>query len=82
MRPAYFPELGGFVETPVFRRAELLPGARIEGPAVVEEDESTVVVVPDAPAVVLASGLLRIDLAQARGFSQPTPTLATTEANR
>jgi N-methylhydantoinase A len=40
-RRAYFPSLGGLVECPVYARQELLPGARIEGPALIEEAEST-----------------------------------------
>ncbi len=38
---------GGFVETPVYRRAELLPGQALDGPAVIEEDESTLIVPPE-----------------------------------
>jgi N-methylhydantoinase A len=45
-RAAYFPALGGFVETPVYDRYGLEPGARFEGPAIVEERESTLVVGP------------------------------------
>jgi N-methylhydantoinase A len=45
-RVAYFPELGGFVETPVFNRYGLAPGASIDGPAVIEERESTVIMGP------------------------------------
>jgi N-methylhydantoinase A len=45
-RQAYFPELGGFVETPVFDRYGLAPGSLIDGPAVIEERESTVVMGP------------------------------------
>lgn len=36
----------GFVDTPVYRRVELLPGQALDGPAVVEEDESTLIVPP------------------------------------
>jgi N-methylhydantoinase A len=46
-REAYFPELGGFVETPVYDRYSLPLGERLTGPAVVEERESTTVVLPD-----------------------------------
>jgi N-methylhydantoinase A len=49
-RPAYFGESRGFVETPVFDRYRLGPGAVIEGPAIVEERESTIVVGPGARA--------------------------------
>ncbi len=47
-RRAYFPEAGGFVETPVYDRYALRPGARFEGPAIVEERESTAVLGPGA----------------------------------
>jgi len=51
-RPAYFGEHGGFVDTPVFDRYLLGPGAVLEGPAIVEERESTIVVGPGARASV------------------------------
>jgi len=44
-RRVYFPE-AGWTMTPVYRRAELRPGAEIEGPAVIESDDSTVLVPP------------------------------------
>ena len=46
-RKAYFPELGGYSETPVYDRYSLLPGADFNGPAIVEERESTVIVGPE-----------------------------------
>jgi N-methylhydantoinase A len=46
-RKAYFPELGGYVDTPVYDRYGLSPGAGFDGPAIVEERESTVIVGPD-----------------------------------
>jgi len=46
MRQAYFPELGEFVEISVFDRYCLTPGAIVEGPAVVEERESTAIIGP------------------------------------
>ena len=45
-RPAYFPERGGPVETPVYDRYALRPGDRFPGPAIIEERESTAVVGP------------------------------------
>jgi N-methylhydantoinase A len=47
-RPAYFPEAGGFIETPVYDRYRMAQGFRFEGPAIVEERESTLVVGPGA----------------------------------
>src|SRR5690606_13322070 len=35
-RPAYFPEAGGFVSTPVYDRYALPLGMRIAGPAILE----------------------------------------------
>ena len=43
-RKAYFPELGGYHDVPVYNRYGLLPGANLTGPAIVEERESTVIV--------------------------------------
>jgi len=47
-RPAYFPEAGGFVDTPVYDRYLMAQDDRFEGPAIVEERESTLVVGPGA----------------------------------
>jgi N-methylhydantoinase A len=47
-RAAYFPEATGYVDTPVYDRYALGPGARLVGPAIVEERESTTVVGPGA----------------------------------
>ena len=51
-RQAWHPELGGLTATPVYDRYRLAPGARIEGPAIVEERESTLVIGPGGTGVV------------------------------
>ena len=56
-RPVYFPRTR-WVDTPVFERAELPPGAFFDGPAIVEEREATTVVTPEARARVDAAGNL------------------------
>jgi N-methylhydantoinase A/oxoprolinase/acetone carboxylase beta subunit len=56
------PRAGGFVATPVYRRAGLAPGLRFTGPAVVEEAGSTLVVGPGAEARVAPSGPIVVDL--------------------
>jgi N-methylhydantoinase A len=43
-RAAYSPELGGMLATPVYDRYRLGPGARAQGPAIIEERESTSVI--------------------------------------
>jgi N-methylhydantoinase A len=57
-RPVHFAEAGGFVETPVHDRYALPAGARFEGPAIVEEYDSTLVVHPGFIAEVDVHGNL------------------------
>jgi N-methylhydantoinase A len=45
-RPAWFADSGGWVETSVYDRYSLQPGASVGGPALLEERESTVIVGP------------------------------------
>ncbi|MBP2364531.1 hydantoinase/oxoprolinase family protein [Pseudonocardia parietis] len=40
-RPVCFDAADGFVDTPVYRRSDLVPGAVVDGPAIVEEFGST-----------------------------------------
>jgi N-methylhydantoinase A/oxoprolinase/acetone carboxylase beta subunit len=51
-RRAWFPETGGWTECAVYDRYALAPGARLEGPAIVEERESTSVLPPGTSAAV------------------------------
>jgi N-methylhydantoinase A len=51
-RRAYFPKLGGMVDTPVYDRYALAPGAQVCGHAIVEERESTLIVGPGARITV------------------------------
>jgi N-methylhydantoinase A len=61
-RPVYFDEAGGFVATPVYRRERLLAGHALEGPAIVEQMDSTSVILPrqrgtiDAHANIIIEG--------------------------
>jgi N-methylhydantoinase A len=45
-RPVYFEEAGGFVETPIYWRDHLAPGAALNGPAVVEQYDTTTLLHP------------------------------------
>jgi N-methylhydantoinase A len=51
-RRAYFPEARAYVDTPVYDRYRLAPGASFPGPAIVEERESTAVIGPSAAASI------------------------------
>ena len=61
-RAAYF-ELGGFADVLVYDRYRLRPGDAFDGPAIVEERESTVVLGPNACARVDDTLNLIADLA-------------------
>ena len=61
-RPAYFGESGDFVETTVYDRARLVPGDEVRGPAVLEEEGSTLVIGPGGTARVAASGNVVVTL--------------------
>jgi N-methylhydantoinase A len=61
-RGVWFAEEGRFVEARVVDRYLLGPGAVVEGPAVVEERESTMVIGPGGRARVDGVGNLEVDL--------------------
>lgn len=64
-RMAYFPEAGGMVPTQVLNRYSLEPGRRYEGPALVEERESTTVVLPGDQLYISDAGNLIIEIGKA-----------------
>lgn len=45
-RPVYFPSEGGFVDTAVYRGSALCPGNCLVGPAIIEEENTSIVVHP------------------------------------
>ncbi|MDP6603378.1 MAG: hydantoinase B/oxoprolinase family protein, partial [Rhodospirillales bacterium] len=61
-RKAYFPEAGGFTETPVYDRYALATGKHIEGPAIIEEWEASTVVSPGDTVTVDEHGNLRLTI--------------------
>ncbi|TMJ33470.1 MAG: hypothetical protein E6G96_04635 [Alphaproteobacteria bacterium] len=61
-REAYFPELGGMIRTPVIDRYRMGPGETFEGPCLVEERESTSVILPGDGARVDELGHLLIEI--------------------
>ncbi|MGA9867225.1 MAG: hydantoinase/oxoprolinase family protein, partial [Acetobacteraceae bacterium] len=62
-RKAWFAEAGGFADTPVYARDRLTVGTRIDGPALIEEAESTAVVGPSAHVILDRFGnlIMRFD---------------------
>ncbi|MBN1226671.1 MAG: hydantoinase/oxoprolinase family protein [Deltaproteobacteria bacterium] len=62
IRNAYSPVVGDFIPYTVYDRYLLFPGAQFNGPAIIEERESTAVVGEDASISVDDFGFLWIDL--------------------
>jgi N-methylhydantoinase A len=61
-RRVYLPEAAGFVECPVYDRYRLGVGAEVAGPAIVEERETTAVLLPGDRGRVDEHGHLLIDV--------------------
>jgi N-methylhydantoinase A len=64
-RNAYFPEAGGMVPTKIIDRYALTPDDRITGPALVEERESTTVILPGDTITMTTAGNLLIEIGSA-----------------
>lgn len=63
VRTAYFPETADMVQTTVYDRVRLVPGQTYEGPAIVEEPESTLIVGPGGRFVVSSRGNIVVEIA-------------------
>ena len=61
-RPVFFPEFRDFRPTAVYDRYALTPGDAFDGPAIVEERESTLVIGPGGRFQVAASGSLIVTI--------------------
>jgi N-methylhydantoinase A len=62
-RSAYFPDAGGWLETEIIRRANLTSGQDIQGPVIIEDPDSTIIVPPGDTVERTLRGhlLIRID---------------------
>ncbi|HNT69359.1 MAG TPA: hydantoinase/oxoprolinase family protein, partial [Syntrophorhabdaceae bacterium] len=61
-RPAYSPAAKDFIPYTIYDRYKLFPGASFQGPAIIEEKESTFIVGEDAEVKVDGFGFLWVDL--------------------
>ena len=66
LRRAYFPECGGYLDTVVFDRYALESGMTFDGPAIVEEKESTLIVGAGGRAAVDVSLNIMVELTSAK----------------
>ena len=59
-RQVFDPASGAFIDTPVYERGHLPPGAQIKGPAVITEDDTTTVVSPSFDARIDQFGYIEL----------------------
>jgi N-methylhydantoinase A len=65
-RRAYFPELGEFVDTPVYDSLGLARGVEIEGPAIVDSATTTILVLPGHRLLADGQQSYLVDTGQSR----------------
>ena len=63
-RQVFFPEVGGFVQTTIIDRRSLSAHDTVTGPAVIEDPDSTTVILPDDKATIHERGHLVIEVTQ------------------
>lgn len=51
-RDVYFEETDGFVQTPIYNRVDMPVDSKINGPAIIEQLDSTVVIPPEFQASI------------------------------
>jgi N-methylhydantoinase A len=78
-RPVYFDEVGDFTGTPIYERELLTSGVEIDGPAVVEQTDTTVLIPPGARARV--DRYLNIVIDVSVGAGEAAPVAAVSAAN-
>jgi N-methylhydantoinase A/oxoprolinase/acetone carboxylase beta subunit/N-methylhydantoinase B/oxoprolinase/acetone carboxylase alpha subunit len=78
------PDYDGSLDASVYRRGDLAPGAEIDGPALVVEDQTTTVVPLGASATVNGRGdlVLRLGRAEAHDSTGHRPATASPELRR
>ncbi|MGH6664958.1 MAG: hydantoinase/oxoprolinase family protein [Pseudolabrys sp.] len=59
-RPVFDPDKAEFQETPIYWRADLAPGARIAGPAVIAENDTSTIVSPHFDAQIDRFGYIEL----------------------
>jgi N-methylhydantoinase A len=59
-RAVFDPDRGEFVDTPIYWRTDLVPGAHVTGPAVIAEDETSTVVSADFDASIDRFGYIEL----------------------
>ena len=68
-RQVFFDEIGHMVATPIFERERMMIDSHVEGPAIVEEYDSTTVILPGQRGTIDNTGNIIIMAVQGRGPS-------------
>lgn len=76
-RSAFYPDAQSFVATPVYDRYAMQPGDTLNGPAIIEERESTLVIGPGARLAVDEYGSLIVDSPHEARGDPVTPAMET-----
>ena len=79
-RQLFDPASGAFIDTPVYRRADLAPGAAIKGPAVITEDDTSTVVSPRSTRASTNSAILNSFADELTMVARPNAALAQIQA--
>ncbi len=67
VRSVFFEESGGFVDTPIYARGSLGKDTRLAGPAIVEQDDTTLLLPPGTSLEVDQYLNILIDVASGSG---------------
>ncbi|MCW2305830.1 hydantoinase/oxoprolinase family protein [Rhodobium gokarnense] len=54
----------GWTDTPIYQRSSLIPGTRMDGPAIIEQMDTSTLVLPGMSFTLLASGVLVLEEAE------------------
>jgi len=73
-RPVYFAECGGYVDCPIYDRYRMAPETVVNGPAVVEEFDSTTVIHPGSRGRIDAFGNLHLAVGGTERPAEPRRT--------
>jgi N-methylhydantoinase A len=71
VRQVFMPEDGRMFDCPVYTRSDLCPGTKFEGPAIVEEDESTAVIGRQGMSEIDEAGNLIVTIKESLSGSGP-----------
>jgi N-methylhydantoinase A len=66
-RPVYFSNKTGYVDCPIYNKDTLSENVQICGPAIIEQMDTTIVIMPHWTAYIDRTGTLRMDYSEGRG---------------